>query len=507
MKKIVLFPLLLSCMCLLAQDYEITNSGTYVIRNTGLAWVNALGHDGTFFYLTGRSNVGNSKNYTLDKYDADLTPVYSKSIYGSGPLKIHYKTSFSNQKPILFLTEWDRSKKERGLYIRGIEEDGTLADGDTMLESQPGKGFMNMAAYSTAFSPDGSKLLVFTKKIHQKKSNEKIHLQVFSTADYKSLWKQDITLETPSQKRPKNYVAVNNDGVAYIFKKAKISKKEIVYQIFTAHKDQFNVEQLDLKDLHPVHNKMLIDQEGQLLLVAMMTKKETFQTTNWDANLFLSVSPDCKIIQQSMEPVIDKIMNSCLLKDALLTEDGGAILLTEYHTASSKNIGSPQATKYEYDRYHGNVNIFSFAKDGSLKWTNELKKNQEEVSRDVNHEFGSFAYQLKDNKLYLLWNKMDLDYKGGRTFDYPDGEKINVDEHFGKMALYPAMLSIINPDGQFEHSNLPFNAFPLTKLHKDQKTLMAIEPNFFFPTETGMVIFSIDRGMKSRKFKMSKIAF
>lgn len=493
-------------------------------------WTKALGSDATGFYLLRESGPVSQQVTIIEKYTYAGALVYSRDIPGTtgvmGNSSMHRKTEMSNGKIYLFFEGWDKAKGQNSFSVKTIGEDGTLGTDEIVLETEPAPGQMKSADYSISFSPDGSKLVVLTEKPFVKGGKEELRLQTFSTTDFQSLWKQDLVLDNESEKYPNNDVIADDAGNAYIYKDIKITNKEHIYQLITAGKDGSKTERIDLKLYYPTHHKMKIGSDGKLVIAGMLAEQGS-HISNWQAVWYLKADADGSILINRTEPLGADMLRMLLpekqaiaegaklsdfvLKDVLIKPSGGILLLAEEQRSTNTAIGQSGPPVYEYNLTYGGVLVLSFDADGMRDWNTLVDKRQMERTLDPKLHFGSFAYQLKDNQLYLVWNYTDLRTDAPvHTFRYwvdKSGAKINIDNLFGKEALYPTLLSVINADGSLQYTERSFSALPLEAIQQPNAFPMAVDPTFFFPTSKGMVILSHMPGPQAKRYKFNTIAY
>lgn len=521
MKNLLFLIIYLSASFLFAQEVEILNSPVLTKDKSDTAWSYALGQDDTGYYFLNFTGHSTLRKLHLEKYSPTLEPIYKNKIDvtagGLGNFKSHNYTFLQNGKILLFSRIWKKSDKQATFVVQELNDDGTVNEEEIFLEKGAGKSRMKSAYFTVRFSPDGSKFVVLTQKMHVKKEKEKIRLQVFSTADFSSLWKKDITLKNASKKNRKNDVSVNNDGTVFLFKKFKPKKGEYNYQLITETENSSTTEPIDLKNYYPHNHRMLVDEKGNLQMYGVLALKGAYGIT-WSGLWSFQASPDGKIVYNNVEPLgydlkrnVDTekraknpklILPDYLLKKVLPKPNGGALLIVEQSIKKSKLISTGGPNKpsiYDTTNEDNGVFVISFDKDGNREWNTYLYKNQVGRSKtNDSNPFGSVASQLKDGKLYLMWNFTDATDKDNYT---------GLKQLFGRSALYPTLLTVINEDGSFLHENDRLNSIPLVDIHKENPERMAIIPALSINSPDGIVILSRMADVKSMEYRLSKVKF
>lgn len=530
MKQLFILISVIGFTSLFAQEITVSSTDEFTNNLPNSYWTRVLGQDETGYYLLRESGPVSNRIAVLEKYSPAMKLLFATNIEAtSGTFndsKLHRQTEMVNGKIYVFLEGWNKAQQQNSYLVKEVLEDGTLAEGFTVLETEPSTGQMKSADYSISFSPDGSKLLVLTEKPFVKDGKETLRLQVFETDTWSSVWKQDLTLESASEKYPTNSIILDNAGIAYLFKDIKITNKEHIYQLITTGKDFSKTAVIDLKTYFPSQEKMMIDATGKMMICGLLSPQGK-RATDWQAIWYLQADATGQIVENRTEPlgadllkmlVSEKnaiqpgyALENFVLKDVLLKPKGGFILLTEEQRESKTAIGQTSPPTYQYDVFHGNVLAISFDQNGNRLWTSMIEKKQSERTMDTKIQFGSFAYQLKNDHLYVVWNFMDLHSdpplnKYRYWFDR-SGSKINIDNLFGREAYYPTLLTVINPDGSFQYAERTFSALPLEQIQKPNAFPMAVDPSMFFITEKGMTILSHMPGIESKRYKFNYIGY
>lgn len=515
---------------LFAQEITVKSKDEYTNQIQSAQWTNVLGQDETGYYLLREFGPISSSTIALEKYSPELKLLYTTNIEStSGTMfnsQLHRYTEMNNGTIYVFLEGWNKDKLENSFLVKEVLEDGTVGENFITLETEPSKNQMRSARYTLSFSPDGSKMLVLTQKPFDKKASESVRLQVFNTADFSSLWKQDLNLENEAERYPVNDIVLDNNGVAFLLKDIKISNKEHIYNLVTAGKGFSTVTNIDLNQYALGQKKMSIDPSGNLLMSGMLIPPGG-RDTDWQGTWFFQSDKTGNVLQNRTEPLGADLLgllvsqrnaekegftlDNFALKDVLLKDDGGILLLTEEQKQNKSVIGQSQPPIYQYDITHGNAVVISFDANGNRIWNTVLNKKQEERTLDPEVGFGSFAYQLKDHKLYIVWNFMDLQsdppLNKFRYWRDRNGTKTNIDNLYGKEAFHPTLLTVIDRDGAFDYRDRTFSSLPLETIQKGNSFPMAVNPSMYFTTKKGMVILSQMPGIEAKRYKFNTIGY
>lgn len=531
MKYLILSACLLAgTSSVFAQDPTVESSAELTNIKPDAPWTRTLGYDNSGYYLLREYGPVSNMKVMVEKYSPTFQPVFNVDVGATGGSfnenTMHRLTEFSNGKVYVFLEGWSKSKGENSFLVKVLGEDGTLPTEATLLETEPAPGQMRSSNYRVRFSPDGSKLLVLTEKPFTKGEKEKQRLQVFNTSNWESLWKEDIVLDNEADKYPTNAIQLDNSGTAYLFKDIKISGKEHIYELYTRNGKSSQKQVLDLQNYFPTHYRMLNNPDGGVIIAGMLAIQGT-SATNWLGTWQLRSNTAGEVTMNKVEPLGAAVLGLVLspnqaakegarlddfvLKDVLLKPSGGLIFLAEQQRSNRTAVGTTTPPVYDFDLQFGGIMILSKDASGNSEWNVFYDKAQMVRTRDPQAHFGSFAYQLKNDKLHLIWNFTDLRNDAPvRNFRYwvdRNGSKINIDNLYGKEAAYPTLLTVINPDGTFAYSDRTFNSLPLDAIQKPNAFPMAADAMLFFPTENGTVLVSRMPGIDSKRYKFNSIRF
>lgn len=512
------------------QNITVNSSEEYTNQLQNAYWTRVLGQDETGYYLLREYGSISNTTIVLEKYTPSLKLLFATNIEStSGTFndsKLHRYTEMKNGKIYVFLEGWNKTQQQNSFLVKEVNEDGSLNEKVVQLEVELSTSQLKSANYSISFSPDGSKLLVLTQKPFTKGTKESIRLHVFNTSDFSSLWKQNLTLENDAERFPLNNGIVNNDGIAYLFKEVKISLKEHIYQVITTQKEQSIVTEINLNTYALGQKKLMIDQKGKLLISGTLVPPGR-RDTDFQGIWFFQSDETGKIIQNRVEAIGADVLSSLVstknaekegyilenfaLKDILLKPSGGVVFLAEEQRQSKAIIGQTNPPTYEHSLFYGKILVISFDAEGNRSWNAVIEKQQTEKTLDPKIGFGSFAYQLKNEKLYLVWNFMavlsDPPLHKFRYWIDRNGSKINIDNLFGKEAYYPTLLTLIDNNGNFDYRDRTFNSLPLEAIQKPNAFPMAVDPAIFFATEKGMVILSHMPGVEAKRYKFNTISY
>lgn len=527
--------IILGCLCLVmtflsySQEVSVTSSSEMINKSSSEFWKGFLGESKTGYFLLRKGGPISNESIYIEKYGLDLKFISTNDVKSSmgimGDSKLHRSTVMDNGQIYSFYEGWNKSIRKNSFIVKLSDDNGILQDNETVLETEPSKSQLKASNYSYSFSPNGEKLLVLTSKPFVKGEKEAIRLQVFTTSDFKSIWKKDITLENESKRSPKNYIKVNNEGVAFVFKTIKINGKENHYKIITVKDEILSNEDLDLKNNYPTQIELIIDKEDNLIVTSMLANMGQLNRF-WQNTQYTKVNPKGTVLTHKVEPLGSNLLSKIVseknaakpgyklqnykLKGVEKKSDGSLLLIIENQTNSKSTIPNTQPPAYNYTLSYGGVIVLSFDKSGVRNWNTFYDKKQSETTKDTDVSYGSFAYSLKNDKLYLVWNytstEVDL-IKHFRFWKDKNGNKINIDNLYGAEALYPSLLTVLNNDGTFEYKEKTFESLALKEIQEPNAYLMAIDPSIYISTEKGIVILSRMKSKSAKRYKFNTITF
>lgn len=530
MKHWILLAACAAGLSLHAQEVTVASSQELINTKPEHAWTRALGHDATGYYLLREHGPVSDRKVMVEKYSPAFQPVFVTDVGAStghfNEFTMHRLTEWNNGRVLIFLEGWSKEKSENSFSVKALNEDGTFPEEATLLETEPAPGQMKSANYRVAFSPDGAYMAVLTEKPFVKGEKEEQRVQVFSTKDWSSVWKREITLDNEADRYPNNDMVVSNAGTVFLYKDIKISMKEHLYELYTYNTSLADKQVLDLKTYFPTHHKLQVTPEGGLLIGGMLATAGT-SATNWQATWQLKTDAGGKILTDRVEPLGAPLLGTILspgqaakegarlddfvLKDILLKSDGGMLLLAENYRSASTPVGTATPPVYDYELTFGGIMIVSMDAEGNRAWHQYYDKQQRMKTRDPKAHFCSFTYQLKNDNLYLTWNFTDLrnDFPVHNFRYWVDrsGAKINIDNLYGKECHFPTLLTVVNPDGSLQYTDRTFNALPLTEIQKPNAFPMATDPNLFFTTADGIVVVSRMPGVDAKRYKFNTIRY
>ena len=171
------------------------------------------------------------------------------------------------------------------------------------------------------------------------------------------------------------------------------------------------------------------------------------------------------------------------LRDFILRKDGGVVLLAEQYyvrvvTTTTTDANGNTSTKTTYHYYYNDVIVINISPDGNIEWATKIDKYQH--STNDGGRLSSFALQVKDNMMYLVYNESAKQY-----FDKEERSEMKRKEK----RSYLTLLVSVDNKGEYEKEILLNNS--IDKVYTVPKLCEQISKN-------EMLIYSYSK--KGQKF-------
>lgn len=462
--------------------------------------------DEGFILLRSKPDMGTTLKYWLEYYDQQLKLKNTVEVrFNGGVMGDSYDIhdiQGVNGKIYAFVEHWSKADQMHSLAIKEINSDGSLTD-LAELDGIAAQKIMNNGFFNVSFSDDGSKLIVLAELPFEKETKEIVRLTCFETATMKQVWKQERELGWPCEKARNNYVAVDNQGAAYIFK--RIWQKPIwQYALYSFNgSDKYNeTEVTNIPEGEIVDYKLRFDQSGDFTVVASYSNKPSAFSKNltglWYAKITEPGSAPQMISTTWPEALLTRMKEKNMLtdytiQDVLLRKDGNYTVLLEQVKEGKDVVQGSQPIKYIYSYTYGNFIAYTFdSNTGEAKWWQAFNKKQEVPNQTEVDHFGGMVYQLKDDYLYVLWNNTELSIPSVPPAGWtePDGTHYVKHKAFDEKTKHGTFLHVIAPDGVMVHEDRKYG-LPLFNLHKGAVFEMSLCTHFFFEMNNELVVMAM----------------
>ncbi|MFH2096534.1 MAG: hypothetical protein ABIJ16_12560 [Bacteroidota bacterium] len=501
--------------------------------------VNILKADNTGFYLL-RDNKSLTNHLAfLEKYSYDFKLLYSLqlvSFLSQGQMgnSMLYRTILTGKdKFYAFSQGWNKDAGKGSYTVKTISTDGVADDNAVELESVPALKQMNAGYHYPCLSPDKSKLLILTEMPFEKGSNENIRLRVFDAINLKELWNKDITLNFESKRGVNNEGFIDNNGNVFLFKKfeQKEGTKYLIYTCDAAGKE-WKENLLDLKGKDITQSSFLVNSNGNVIFTGFFYSKFD---SSWEGMFYYLFNNSLTLSVQKCDPFDSQFLSGLIsegqaskegatiknfmVRDRIpVTGNGNLYIIIEQEIMNQKSlppVAGQASLEYEYTILSNEIVVMCVKNDGSMEWSAVVPKHQNTVTRDLKDRWDSFVYGVLNNKVYILWNNIDLTPRGIEVnppkWTEPDGRVCTYKNTFDpdywdkkgpdipRTTNHGTFLYIVEPDGRISYSDYSYG-MPLRNLHKGGSVTMSLRPDIFYTLEDGLILM----GQMSSQSKMMK---
>lgn len=447
--------------------------------------------------------------YFLERFNTELKKVDTRKVeFDGGVMKEAFyldEIQVVNDKIYALLTKWSKSDQKRTQVIRQLSLDGIMDEG-VELDYISAEKMRKSGSFKTAFSDDGSKLLVLSEFPFQKKALDKIKLTCYSFPAMRPLWSEEKVLDFPSKRASNHEIAVSNAGEAFVFK-TYVEKFKYTYTIYTCSGKEGFAEPNTLKMEGKVlrDKKMMFDIKNNFFLYSTYTNKASkyingslfvkyngvrqtaFERKIWDKALVTKIEGE-----RRAEKGEDSYLSYVYIKDILFRKDGKMLVLMEQLNHTNKAVAGTSPIQYTHEWHYKDFIVQCLdADNGNLVWWQSFDKTQDFItSKDVEH-YGSYVYHLKNDRLFVLWNNQKLTGAAipAHNWTEPDGTRYVKHRAFNDKTVHGTFMRVIEPDGTEAFNNKKFG-LPLFNMHKGAVFEMSLNTDFSFDIDGNLVIMA-----------------
>lgn len=392
-----------------------------------------LGADKDYFYVIRSSYKFLSMgDMSIEKYKRD-----DMSLVSSKPIDLEDATGHDRDfeglyyvggRFLLFTSQYDRNADKRTAYIQSISDDGTLSATKT-IDEIPAEKKRNSGSYNFVLSEDSSKVLMIRNEPFEKYANEKFTFKVFNDS-MNLVWEKALELPYKDKMFSLTNYKVDNDGNVYMLasiekdqagttRKERRTKPQYYYNIlFYDHvAGNLNEYVVNLNDKYISDINFVIDTKGDMVCAGFYSNKSSNAligafylkinkaTKNIDVKGFKDFEKD--FLEQFMsakKASKNKELYNYSLRDLVLRDDGGAILVAEQYYVVQVCTTDPKTgvTTCTYHYYYNDIIVVSIGADGKIAWSKKIPKYQHSVN-DGGY-YSSFAFSVSKNKMYFMYN-------------------------------------------------------------------------------------------------------
>lgn len=500
-----------------AYKWAEPNTNNYPARNINKLL--SLGDEGFVLLKIDKTQVYRPV-YFLEIYNAELKLVDTRKVeFDGGVMKEGFyldEITVVNDKIYALITKWSKSAQKRTQVIRELSLDGTMDEG-VELDFIKAEKMRKSGSFKTAFSDDGSKLLVLSEFPFEKKAMDKIKLTCYSFPAMRPLWSKEKVLNFPSKRSSNHDIAVSNSGEAFVFK-TYIEKLKYTYTMYSCGGEDGIIEPNTLKMEGKVIRdyRMLFDEKNQFLFYSTYTNKTSkyingsvfvkyngvkqtvFERKIWDKSLVAKIEGE-----RRAEKGEESYLSYVYIKDILFRKDGKMLVLMEQLNHTNKAVAGSSPIQYTHEWHYKDFIVQCLDPvSGNLFWWHSFDKTQDFITNNDQENYGSYIYHLKNDRLYVLWNNQKLTGAAipAHNWTEPDGTKYVKHRAFDEKTVHGTFMRVIGPDGEDAYSHRKYGQ-PLFNLHRGAVFEMSLNTNFSFDIKGNLVIMAtMHNGGKRYRF-------
>ncbi len=397
---------------------------------------NVLGEDESGIYVERHGQKGFSAFRTdfttIQAFDTKMNPRLSNEIelkYEGKELNYEF-TIFSNGRIFVFGSFYNANLGKSFLFYQEMDKKTLTNKGNLVKVSEvKSKSKYRQGKFRNTVSRDKSKIVLVDESSFKKGETEEFHITVYDV-DLNKLWEKSVKLPYSSELFSINQVYVDNDGNFYlsgivyqeVVKSKRNGKPNYNYSII-AFREQGNATKeykAQLKDKFITDLSFgVLESEGSIVCGGFFSEKGTFSIKG---TFFMSIDAVSESIKKQGIKEFDKdfleeFMSESKaskgkelfeydLKELVLKDDGGAVLIAEQYfieqvtvssSSSSGQVSTSTTTYYNYN----DIIVTNVNPDNTIAWTVKVPKRQS--TRGYGY-YSSYISMVKGDKVHLVFN-------------------------------------------------------------------------------------------------------
>lgn len=358
---------------------------------------------------------GSSTDHHLTVYDKELKVVREVPIsFELGKEKLlHQFVVQSKNDYYVFASTWDSKTDKNTLYFQRLDHQTLSPKGGLkkVLETVSGTARQN-GRMDFRYSPDSSKILVYSNPFLKKDEPEQFEFVVFDR-DMNPIWTRKATLPYEERQNRINDAVVDNNGNVFIMDEEgyvddrfcggcpTVNSNHIVFA-FSQDSEKPIELLLDPGDKHLVNMKFHFNSKEELICVGFSAKDAS---THVSGVYFLKINTKSKEVIEAKDSSfgLEKPFYLYVFRQIIPIENGGYILLGEYYDHIRTETAGANGASYPSHEYtFDNILIVGIDNSGGIKWQTEIPKHQHSTNNGgVYSSFGAMAF---DDHIMLIYN-------------------------------------------------------------------------------------------------------
>ena len=386
--------------------------------------------------------------YEIHHFDEKLAYTKDKKIIlkdGKVETDFKYITNVNN-KMYIFSSFLNQKKKKKYLFVQTVNKKTLVPNNDMKKVAEidfSENSKFNSGYFNFQLSNDSTKLLVYNDLPYNPKEREKFGLTVLNK-HMDLLWEKNVTLPYNDDLFDITSFKVDNNGNSYILgKKYEDTKKEkkdnnpnynFLVLSYTNNGTTFNEYPVNLGDKYITDMEISVNDNKDIICGGFYTTVDRGQNNiftnpqrNIEGSFFFKVDGESKTIKnQSFQKFDISFITEYMkenkkekleekaeenetielphyeLKDIIMKDDGGAVLIAEqnyFRSYTVSNLGVSQ-TNYIYD--YNDIIVVNIAPNGEILWSKKIPKSQHSVNDEG--YWSSFALSVVGDNLHFIYN-------------------------------------------------------------------------------------------------------
>ncbi len=439
-----------------------------------------LGTDNFGLYTLRFQKKGWGKSYAyLERYDRSLSLEFSSEMVlpnAKGQELTYEELFYLGNQFLMFSSFYDKERGVNYAYAHRVNRKGEVDKESLLVDSIKSVNNRKIGSFDFVISKDSSKILVYHNEPFSKGVPEKFSYIVLNR-NLQVIWAKKIELPYKEENYMITDYQIDNAGNVYQLGKV-IKEKENKQKRYPSFKyvilayffksDLMKEYEIDLGPKYISEITFKNDKNNNLVCAGFYSNSSSLDIFGTfylriDANTKLVTAKgtkdfDKKLLMKFMssrKADKGKELSSFKLRDLVLRDDGGAVLLAEqYYLEVVRTLDPNYNTERRTDYYHYNeIVVININPDASIAWSNVIPKRQTSIN-DGGY-YLSYAMAIVRSNIYIVYND--------------DTRNIGV---YSSRNLFPlnrtrrAMVTLVSieKNGEFSKSQL-FDA-------KDQKTIL-----------------------------------
>ncbi len=476
-----------------------------------------MSYDGNSLFLL-RSGGELPTWYQMEKYDANLKPVYQTAlkptVKGPRDNNGYISSLVCNGKPIAFFYHWDDAASVYNVIARRIDDKGEMGE-EVIIGKDKAEKFGKAPDYKFVASADGSKFAAIGVMPFEKESIETWHVLIYESEGLKEIQDKIMECLVPRERFEINDMMLSNTGSLQVFKMWDVKKEGKFSSIVTVTPDgKVKRSDLDLEGKAISFHKVFVNNSGHASVIGFLNPDEK----DWkriSGHFYMSVDAQGNFTNKKIENLGSMVLGhvySGLSKekaekegqplkefefvDFIENENGEMTAFIEHYSQLTKS-GSTDPTSLIsiYDRTHKQAIAIRFDKTGTKLWAQKFDKKQNYLTKQSDKYWGGFVPFISENNIYYIWNHIQFPEIPGKLAQATQGwydaakEKHFVYEEYGNRAHFPTCMSGTDDKGEPMFADQPVKfALPLIGMYKNAVYSVTFNSRVFARYKNSLVL-------------------